>query len=133
MTLIAIHDVWISAEFTENNLGHLRQGSEVEILFDVLPGRVFDGEVRSIGLGISAGQTPPAGTLPSIENDRNWLRQAQRFPVIIAFDPKQHPALREHLRIGAQASVMAYSDGHGLLELLGKGYVRLMSLLSYLG
>jgi hypothetical protein len=29
--------------------------------------------------------------------------------------------------------VMAYSDGHGLLELLGKGYLRLMSLLSYLG
>ena len=56
MTLVAIHDVWINAEFTENNLGHLQPGSPVEILFDVLPGQVFDGEVRSIGLGVSEGQ-----------------------------------------------------------------------------
>jgi multidrug resistance efflux pump len=133
MTLVAIRDVWISAEFTENNLGHLHPGSRVEILFDVLPGRIFDGQVRSIGLGVSAGQAPPPGTLPSIANDRDWLRPAQRFPVIIGFDPKQDTELREHLRIGAQTSVMAYSDGHGVLELLGKAYLRLMSLLSYLG
>ncbi len=133
VTLIAIHDVWISAEFTENNLGHLRQGSPVEILFDALPGRIFTGKVRSIGLGVSAGQAPPPGTLPAIDNDRNWLRQAQRFPVIIGFDPAQDPALREQLRVGGQASVMAFSEGHGVLELLGRAYLRLISLLSYLG
>lgn len=133
VTLIAIHDVWISAEFTENNLGHLRPGSPVEILFDALPGRIFTGKVRSIGLGVSAGQAPPPGTLPAIDNDRNWLRQAQRFPVIIGFDPAQDPALREQLRVGGQASVMAFSEGHGVLELLGRAYLRLMSLLSYLG
>jgi multidrug resistance efflux pump len=133
MTLIAIHDVWINAEFTENNLGNLRPGTPVEILFDALPGRTFDGRVRSIGLGVSAGQAQPPGTLPTIDNDRNWLRQAQRFPVIIGFDPSQDAALREQLRVGAQASVMAYSEGHGFLKLLGKGYLRLMSWLSYLG
>jgi multidrug resistance efflux pump len=133
VTLIAIHDVWISAEFTENNLGHLRPGSPVEILFDALPGRIFTGKVRSIGLGVSAGQAPPPGTLPAIDNDRNWLRQAQRFPVIVGFDPAQDPALREQLRVGGQASVMAFSEGHGVLELLGRAYLRLMSLLSYLG
>ena len=30
LTLIAIHDVWVDAEFTENNLGHLDVGSPVE-------------------------------------------------------------------------------------------------------
>jgi multidrug resistance efflux pump len=133
MTLISIHDVWITAEFTENNLGNLRVGSPVEIVFDVLPGNVFEGRVRSIGLGVSAGQAPPAGTLPTIDNDRNWLRQAQRFPVIVGFDPGQESRLREQLRIGGQASVMAFSDGHGVLALLGKGYLRFMSWLSYLG
>jgi len=132
MTLVAIHDVWINAEFTENNLGNLRPGSPVEILFDALPGVVFDGKIRSIGLGVSAGQAPPPGTLPTIGNDRNWLRQAQRFPVIIGFDPAQDPALRAQLRVGAQASVMAYTDGHGVLKLLGKAYIRLMSWLSFL-
>jgi len=131
MTLVAIHDVWINAEFTENNLGHLKPGTPVEIVFDVLPGRVFEGEVRSIGLGVSVGQPPPPGTLPAIQNSRDWLRQAQRFPVIIGFDVDQHETLRHQLRVGGQASVIAYTGDHGLLRLLGEAYIRLMGVLSY--
>ncbi len=131
MTLVAIHDVWINAEFTENNLGHLRPGVPVEILFDALPGEVFDGQIRSIELGVSKGQPPPPGTLPTVENNRDWLRQAQRFRVVIGFDVDQQEALQGQLRIGGQASVIAYSEGHPILTLLGKAYLRLMSWLSY--
>ena len=131
MTLVAVQDVWINAEFTENNLGHLRPGSPVEILFDVLPGQVFAGEVRSIGLGVSEGQPPPPGTLPTVQNDRDWLRQAQRFPVVVEFDIDQQEGLHRQLRVGGQASVIAYAEGHDLLGLLGRAYIRLMSWLSY--
>ena len=132
MTLVPRDDVWISAEFTENNLGHLRVGGPVEILFDVIPGRVFDGRVRSIGLGVSTGQAPPpAGTLPTIQNSRDWLRQAQRFPVIVEFDVNQDEALRRHLRVGGQTSLIAYTEGHGVLKWLGALYIRFMSYLSY--
>ena len=131
VTLISFQDVWINAEFTENNLGNMRAGSRVEILFDALPGRVFEGKVRSIGRGVSLGKTTPAGTLPSIENNRDWLRQSQRFPVIIEFKAAQDKVLLEQLRVGGQATVMAYSDGHGILNLLGRCYIRLMSIFSY--
>lgn len=131
MTLIAIEDVWINAQFTENNLAHLRVGTPVEFVLDALPGRVFPGTVQSIGLGVSAGQAPPAGTLPTIENDRDWLRQAQRFPVTLSLTPSRYEQLRAHLRIGGQAEVIAYGAGHPLLRLLGEGYIRLMSWLSY--
>ena len=131
LTLIVIQDVWINAEFTENNLGHVEVGTPVEILFDVLPGRVFKGEVRSVGLGTSPGGDQPAGTLPTIQNNRDWLRQSQRFPVIIGFDTQQDAALQRNLRIGGQATVMAYSEGTSILKLLGKAYLRLASVLSY--
>ena len=111
LTLIVIDEVWINAEFTENNLGHVAVGTPVEILFDALPGRVYRGEVRSIGLGTSPGSEQPAGALPTIQNNRDWLRQSQRFPVIIAFDTQQDADLRKQLRIGGQASVMAYGEG----------------------
>ena len=131
MTLVAIHDVWINAEFTENNLGNLQVGSSVDILFDVLPGQVFDGRIRSIGLGVSAGQPPAPGTLQTISNNRDWLRQSQRFPVIIEFSVDQSDILKQQLRVGGQASVIAYSEDHGVLAILGKFYIRLMSWLSY--
>jgi multidrug resistance efflux pump len=131
LTLVGIDDVWINAEFTENNLGHVTVGTPVEILFDAMPGRVFRGEVRSLGLGVSGSRNQPVGNLPSIQNDRDWLRQSQRFPVIVGFDVRQDEALKDQLRIGGQASVIAYSEGTSVLRLLGKIYIRIASWLSY--
>ena len=131
LTLISMHDVWIEAQFSENNLGNLRAGTRVEILLDILPGRIFAGKVRSVGLGVSDGQTATAGTLPTIENNRDWLRQSQRFPVVISIDETANKDLQHHLRIGGQATVIGYSDGHFILKLLGKMYIRLASLFEY--
>jgi multidrug resistance efflux pump len=131
MTFISMHDAWINAEFTENNLGHMKIGTSVELVIDSIPGEVFSGEVRSMGLGVAVGQAPPAGTLPTIENNRDWLRQSQRFPVIIAFDVKQNESLRKFIRIGGQAEVIAYTQGHDFLNRLAKVYIRIMSWLSY--
>ena len=61
MTLLAIEDVWITAEFTENNLGHLEPGSPVGIVLYALPGRVFQGRVHSIGRGVSRRRSPGGG------------------------------------------------------------------------
>ncbi len=131
MTLVAVQDVWINAEFTENNLGHLTPGTAVEIVLDSLPGQVISGRIRNIGVGISAGSAPPPGALPSVQNNRDWLRQAQRFPVQVEFDQPITPALLRQLRVGGQASVMAYVEGHAVLSLLGKAYLRLLSYLTY--
>lgn len=130
LTLVAINDVWVSADFTENNLGHMREGTEVEILLDSVPGEVFPARVRSIGLGVSDGQSASPGTLPTVQNNRDWLRQSQRFPVIIDLE-EIDPEFRSQLRVGGQVSVIAYSEGHGMLKLLGKAYIRLMSWLSF--
>lgn len=130
MTLIPIHDLWINAEFTENNLGHMIAGGEAEIIFDAVPGRVYRGAVRSVGLGVSAGQAPAPGTLPSVSNSRDWLRQAQRFPVEVGF-AEPDTELMTQLRIGGQASVIVYSEDAFVTRLLGRLYIRLMSWLSY--
>ena len=93
MTLIACHDLWISADMTENNLGNIDPGDAVAIVLDVLPGEVLKGRVRSVGGGVSSGQQQaPPGTLPTIQNSRDWLRQAQRFPVAIEFDAAEAAA-----------------------------------------
>ena len=131
MTLISLSDVWIQAEFTENNLGHMEAGTPVEILFDSLPGEVFKGTVGNIGLGIQASRPAQPGSLPSVDNNRDWLRQAQRFPVIVRFDPGQDDVLLDNLRIGGQSAVIAYTEPAWLTRMLGRLYVRIMTYLSY--
>jgi multidrug resistance efflux pump len=131
MTLIAYHDVWITADMTENNLGHIDPGDEVAIVLDVMPGEVLEGRIRSVGGGVSTGQSSTPGTLPTVENSRDWLRQAQRIPVTVEFDAAEIARLRG-VRVGGQAEVLVYSGDHPLMNLLGAVYIRVMSWLSYL-
>ncbi|MBK5352332.1 HlyD family secretion protein [Pseudomonas sp. TH41] len=133
MTLIAIHDVWISADMTENNLGLVKPDTPVAIVLDALPGEIFEGHVRSVGYGVSAGQATAPGTLPSVENSRDWLRPAQRFPVIIEFSTESVTKLRDSraIRAGGQAEIMAFPSQGNPLNPLGRLFVALMSWLSY--
>jgi len=131
MTLIALSGVWITVDLTENNLGHVVPGTPVAILLDVLPGTVLDGKVRSIGYGVSTGQPTPPGTLPTIQNSRDWLRPAQRFPVIVEIDPGQLASLQGVVRVGGQADVMAFPTSGNPLNPLGRVFIRVMSWLSY--
>jgi multidrug resistance efflux pump len=133
MTLIAIHDVWISADMTENNLGLVEVDTPVSIVLDAMPGKVFEGRVRSVGYGVSVGQSTAPGSLPSVQNSRDWLRPAQRFPVIIEFSEDSRKTLFDSraIRAGGQAEVMAFPTQGNPLNLLGRLFVWLMSWLSY--
>jgi len=130
MTFVAIHDIWIQADLTENNLGNLEPGDPVDFVLDVRPGRVFKGKVRSVGYGVSTGNDS-LGTLPTIENDQNWLRDAQRFPVLVDLDES---VLREGhgIRVGSQVTVIVYTGPHPIMNTLGRLYIRLLSYLTYL-
>ena len=128
MTFISTEDVWVQADFTENNLGHVEKGDRAEVAFDVYPGRVFKGTVRATGFGVAV-DSAPLGSLPTIQNNRQWLRDAQRFPVIVDFDMPGNEMRK--LKVGAQASVIIYADEGWFFNSLGKLYVRIGSLLSY--
>ena len=131
MTLIAMHDLWISADMTENNLGNIDPGDEVAIVLDVMPGEVLKGRIRSVGGGVGSGQQSPPGTLPTVQNSKDWLRQAQRIPVAVELDPAELSRLKG-LRVGGQAEVLVYTGDNLLMNALGAIYIRLMSWLSYL-
>ena len=131
MTLIATHDLWINADMTENNLGNIKPGDEVAIVLDVMPGEVLKGRVRSVGTGIGPDKPPQPGTLPAVENSRDWLRQAQRFPVAVEFDPSERERLRG-VRIGGQADVLVYTGDHPIMNWLAGVFIKVMSYFSYL-
>ena len=132
MTFVAIHDVWIQADFTENNIAHVNPGDRVEFVLDLWPGRILEGKVRSIAFGVSAAESVSTpGQLPTIQTSSDWIRDAQRFPVLIDIvDFDEAAELR--LRAGGQASVMIYSSDKPFINALGHLMLRLSGYLSYL-
>jgi len=129
MTFIGMDKIWIRADFTENNLGNIKTGDKVEIVFDSLPGNVLAGRVRGTGFGVSV-DTTPLGSLPTVDNNRQWLRDAQRFPVDVEFKLSDS-SQRQGVRVGAQASVIVYTGDNWLFNFFGKIYIRISSLLTY--
>ena len=129
MTFLATRDVWVQADFTENNLGNIKPGDRVGIVFDALPGKVIKGTVRTTGFGVQV-DSAPLGSLPTIDNDREWLRDAQRFSVIIDFDLPEADD-RMGIRVGAQASVIVYTGGGFLFNTLGRIKMWLESKFTY--
>ncbi len=129
MTFISTHEVWVRADFTENNLGNISQGNRVELTFDVQPGKIFKGRIRETGFGVQVDSNS-LGTLPTIDNQRSWLRDAQRFPVLIDVEIGQDPQ-QTGLRVGSQVSVIVYTGDNGLMNFLGRIYIRVAAILSY--
>jgi len=129
MTFISIHDVWIEAYYRENNLGRIKPGDPVEIALDIQPGKVFPGKVASLSAGVDT-QESNLGELADVEDSRGWLRDAQRFPVIIEFDESLKDVVLGR-RVGSQADVIVYTGDNVVLNSIGWFWVRISSLFSY--
>ncbi len=79
MTLVSLDDVWITANFKETQLRHMKAGQAVEISVDAYGGRKYDGKVTQIG-----GATGSVLSLFPPENATgNYVKVVQRVPVRI--------------------------------------------------
>jgi len=129
MAFVTSSAFWVQANMRENNIENVKPGDPVDIAIDVAPGRIFGGEVVSIGFGVSKGPNGSLGVLPNIEGKSGWLRDPQRFPVIIKFTDDK---ARRLLRIGGQAYVIIYTDSSNfILNTMGWLWIRLVSVVSY--
>jgi multidrug resistance efflux pump len=133
MSFIEGRSVWLTAYLRENQLGKVTPGNRVRVAFDLLPARVFDGKVDSVGWGVTRGGEAPVGTLPDVQSAKGWLRDPQRFPVRIALEAEASSALGNlPLRNGAQANVLILtSENSWLLNPIGRAWLRIVSWMSY--
>ncbi|TLU66752.1 HlyD family secretion protein [Thalassotalea litorea] len=127
MTFISTDVAWIEASYRENNLGNIKEGDEVDIVLDSAPGKIFKGQIKSVGYGVSFDKTQP-GELSTPEKPKGWMRDPQRFIVVIVFKDED---VRGFLREGGQADVITYTGSNIVLNSIGKLYMRLTTFMSY--
>ncbi len=95
MSVIALNQVWVEANFKESQLQKLRLGQPVTLAADVYGTRVdYHGVIEGLGAGTGAA----FALLPAQNATGNWIKVVQRVPVRITLDAKE---LVEHpLRVG---------------------------------
>ena len=100
----------------------------MEFVLDVAPGKVFSGTVRSLGYGVNSGYND-RNNLPDMKGASGWMRDPQRFPVIISMNNEE---VLPYRRLGGQADVVIMTGKHPILKTLGRWRLRINGLLSYL-
>jgi len=82
--LLAIvpQDFWVTANFKETQLTHMRVGQSVDISVDAFPDRAFHGRIESMQAGTGARFS----LLPPENATGNYVKVVQRVPVKIVFD-----------------------------------------------
>jgi membrane fusion protein, multidrug efflux system len=101
LTVVPLDQVWITANFKETQLKHMRVGQKAEIDLDS-NGRTYHGHVDSI-----AGATGPLFSLLPPENATgNYVKIVQRVPVKIVLEPGEN---QDHqLRPGMNVEAKVY-------------------------
>jgi membrane fusion protein (multidrug efflux system) len=114
MSVIALNDVWVEANFKESQLKNLRIGQPVELQADVYGKKVdYRGTIEGLGAGTGAA----FALLPAQNATGNWIKVVQRVPVRIRLDAKElaeHP-LRVGLSMDAKVDI-SNTDGRMLAD-----------------
>ena len=79
--LVSTHDVWVEANFKEDQLARMAPGQGATVKIDRYPGRSFKAQVASL--------SPSTGSqfslLPPENATGNWVKVVQRVPVRLQF------------------------------------------------
>jgi membrane fusion protein (multidrug efflux system) len=100
LVVVALHDVWVVANFKETQLRRVRPGMSADIVIDTFPDQIYRGTVDSI----SAGTGSRFSILPPENASGNWVKVVQRVPVkiLLSSPPPSNP---HTLRAGMSVSV----------------------------
>jgi membrane fusion protein (multidrug efflux system) len=107
MAIVPLSDIWVTANFKETQLAHMRPGQPAKIKVDTYGGRKWDGHVTSIGGATGAKYS----LLPPENATGNYVKVVQRIPVRIDFDGNDKPdfnqdgLLRPGMSVGPDVKV----------------------------
>jgi membrane fusion protein (multidrug efflux system) len=95
MSVIALNQLWVDANFKESQLRNIRIGQPVTLTADLYGKRMeYKGTVAGLGAGTGAA----FALLPAQNATGNWIKVVQRVPVRVALDAKD--LAQSPLRVG---------------------------------
>ena len=90
--LVSTRDVWVEADFKEDQLAHMRPGESATVAIDAYPGRTL----RAVVASITPGTGSQFSVLPPENATGNWVKVVQRLDVRLRLLGKL-PAVRSGL------------------------------------
>jgi membrane fusion protein (multidrug efflux system) len=116
-SLISTHDLWVQANFKEDQLTYMRPGQSAEVSIDAYPGRRFQARVVSLSPGTGA----QFSLLPPENATGNWVKVVQRVPVRLQLLDTAQNALPADVGLSGLSADVTVDTGHRR-TLFGSGH-----------
>lgn len=94
--IVDAEDKWVVANYKETQTANIREGQEVEIEVDAVPGHIFKGTVRSVSRATGASFS----LMPQDNSSGNFVKIEQRIPVRIDFAEDNDSEAMERISAG---------------------------------
>jgi membrane fusion protein (multidrug efflux system) len=103
ISLVSKRSIWVTANFKETELTHVKAGQRATVSVDLYPGRKWHGTVGSISPATGA----EFALIPPQNASGNWVKVVQRLPVRIYLDdytgdPALPAGLSAHVEIDTE-------------------------------
>ena len=82
LAIVPLHNVWVTANYKENQLKNMRPGQKAIVTVDAYGGRKYEGHIDSIAAATGARFS----LLPPENATSNYVKVVQRVPVKIVID-----------------------------------------------
>lgn len=93
--IVPLENMWIKANFKENQIRHIVTGQEVEIHVDAYPSEKWKGKIDYI----YPSSVASLSLVPPENSTGNFTKVVQRFPVRISFEQKENLPLRPGMSV----------------------------------
>jgi len=111
LALVDVNSYWVDAYFRENYIAGISPGNRAIVTLMSYPDKPLEGRVESHGWGISQDDGSTGNDLlPSISATFEWIRLAQRVPVLVHLLEVPDDV---KLLVGTTASVVVMTGTHG--------------------
>lgn len=131
LTFIDADAAWITVDLRENQLQDVEADDPVRLLFDAVPGEIFDGRVESVAWGINPGRSAQGGLVVNQPSNR-WFEPARQIPVRVELEGGMEAWPRK-ARVGGKVHAVILADGaSNPVAWLARGMQRMRSWATYL-
>jgi membrane fusion protein, multidrug efflux system len=96
LNLVNETDKWVIANYKESQLQNIKEGKQVQIKIDAIPGIVYKGRVKSVSRATGSSFS----MIPQDNSSGNFVKVEQRLPVHIEFTSENNPENMKKLKAG---------------------------------
>jgi RND family efflux transporter MFP subunit len=128
MVFVHSEDNYLVAWFRQNNLLRLELGSEAEVAYDSVPGKVFSGTIELVLPALAEGQVQPSGNLINPQ----MAPRPGRVPVLINITDPEFANYSAQIPGGAFAQAAVYSEHFHHVAIMRKVLLRMSAWMNYI-